>query len=685
MTEALLELAQAAGIAPRWRDAFGAWQTVSDDTLRHVLAALDLPATTDLAAAESLRRLRGQATVAARELLTADLGAPVMAHAGSGAWRITLEDGTYLEGRAESVDGIVLLPAIDRPGYHLLDFGASPTVLAVAPPRCQGVRDLAPSGRLWGLAVQLYALRRAGDGGIGDFAALRDFVTHAAAAGADAVAISPVHAQFSADLDRFSPYSPSSRVQINVLHADADALLPPDDSPDMARLEEAPLVDWPAAGRARLGRFRAAFRVLRDQPDHPLACEFQAFRAQRGEPLELHARFEALHSHFFGGDNGQWNWHDWPAPFRDPRGAAVAQFARDHAETVAFHAFLQFLADRGLKAAQAAAREGGMAIGLISDLAVGTDPGGSHAWSRQGETLIGLSVGAPPDLLNTQGQDWGLAAFSPTGLVRHGFSAFLEMLRGALRHAGGVRIDHAMGLARLWVLPQGASARQGAYLHYPLRDLMRLVALESHRHRAVVLGEDLGTLPDGFQQELDARCLMGLRVLWFEKDNDAFRQPAQWTRDAVAMTSTHDLATVRGWWNGHDLDVRRGLGLVGDDTATWFAYENRARERTELWAAMRRTGAAAPVAEPAMSDHTPVVEAAMRHVGGAQCDLALVPIEDVLGLADQPNLPGTTDQHPNWRRRLAFDARSLFADPAVAARLRDLNGAREAEVQDEID
>jgi 4-alpha-glucanotransferase len=673
---ALLALAEAAQVAPRWRDAFGRIQEVSPESLRLVLAALEVPARTDAEVRDSLARLRDTSSaVAVPPLITGDVDQPISLAAPGGRYKIILEDGGVIEGVADARGSFVQLPAIAVAGYHQLELGDLRVTLAVAPARCFGVRDAAPEGRIWGLAAQLYSLRRRGDGGIGDFAALQAFVERAGPAGVDAVAISPIHAQFSADPDRFSPYSPSSRVLINVLHADADDLLPDEQDPDAARFEAMKLVDWPGAGRARLARFRRAFAVFGANPSHPLAAGFEAFRQQQGDVLESHARFEALHGHLFGGDPALWNWRTWPEQFRDPRSPAVAAFAREHANEVSFHAFLQFLADRGLASAQAAARAAGMRIGLISDLAVGTDGGGSHAWSRLGETRIGLSVGAPPDILSKTGQDWGLAAFSPTGLVRHGFSAYLEMLRGALRHAGGVRIDHVMGLARLWVLPEGATAAEGAYLNFPLHDLMRLIALESQRYRAVILGEDLGTVPDGFQQQLDQRNLMGLRVLWFEVEGERFRPPDRWTRDAAAMTSTHDLATVAGWWRGHDLDLRRPLGMLGDDTGTWFAYENRARDRDKLWDALMTSGAAQG-AVPAQDDALPVVDAAIRHVGKSHCEMALLPVEDAMAIADQPNLPGTTDQHPNWRRRMAFDAQSFFADPGIAARLQLLAEAR---------
>jgi 4-alpha-glucanotransferase len=664
----LIALAERAGIAPRWRDAYGQDREVAPDTLRAVLASLDLPAGTDAALAESRDRLREQeGGTALPPLVTATVGRPVTLPVNPGRYRLFLEDGGSAEGEAEARGaGKALLPPVNEPGYHRVEIGGASATLAVAPPRCVALSDLAPGGRLWGLAVQLYSLRRPGDGGIGDFAALRSFVRSAASHGAAAIAISPVHAQFSADPGRSSPYAPSSRSLLNVVHA----ALPepePEDEEETARLESLSLIDWPAATRLRLRGFRRAF--ARAGWDAPGLAEF---RRLHGDLLESHARFEALHGHFFGADPGKWDWRTWPEAFRDPRSPAVDRFAQDHAQEVAFYAWLQFLADQGLRSAQQAAREAGMPVGLIADLAVGTDAGGSHSWSRPDEVLTGLTVGAPPDALGPQGQNWGLVGFSPRGLVQSGFSALLEMLRASLRHAGGVRIDHALGLTRLWVLPEGARASEGAYLHFPETDLLRLIALESWRHQAIVLGEDLGTVPEGFRQRLGEAGVMGLRVLWFERYGTWFSRPSAWTRDAVAMTSTHDVPTVAGWWTGADLDWRASLGLLRD------AAEERAgreRDRTALWDAFIDSGAASggppPAGEPA-----PAVDAAVTHVGRAACDLVLLPVEDALGQEEQPNFPGTLDEHPNWRRRLSGTPDALLDEPAVAARLASLAAAR---------
>ena len=293
--------------------------------------------------------------------------------------------------------------------------------------------------------------------------------------------------------------------------------LPPELGGELARLEQLPLIDWPAASRARLSRLRAVFSAF-SAASGPAKAAFAAFRAARGEALERHARFEALHARFLREDKAGWDWRRWPAPFRDPASPAVAEFARAEATEVAFHAFLQFLADAGLAAAQAAARRAGMPVGLITDLAVGTDAAGSDAWSRPTEMLAGLGIGAPPDAFNRNGQDWGLAAFSPAGLAVSGYDGFREMLGAALRHAGGVRIDHVLGLRRLWVIPHGAAATEGAYLGFPETDLLRLVALESARRGAIVLGEDLGTVPPGFRARMRRAGLLGLQVLIFERD-----------------------------------------------------------------------------------------------------------------------------------------------------------------------
>ncbi|MCK8784052.1 4-alpha-glucanotransferase [Roseomonas sp. NAR14] len=685
MTDSALHaLAEEAGISVEWRDVRGETHTVAPETLRRVLAALGIDADRPEEARAGLRADAGRLP----PLLTCPVGPDGVAIPGAvpgHRFRLHMQDGLLVEGRMETGwGGEARLPAQREPGYHRLELDGGHTTIAVAPARCFTLADAAAAqggrrggedgrhgARSWGLAAQLYALRRRGDGGIGDLTGLAQLARAAARRGAEAVAMSPLHAPFAADTGKYGPYAPSTRLWLNALHADPEAAL--GDLPAFGdpALEAAPLVDWQAAAAAKYARLRRLFDAHIDHPD------FVTFRSLAGATLEDHARFEALHAHFYGADPARWHWRSWPDGFGAPDAPGVVRFARDHAREIAFHAFCQWLADASLQAAQKAAREAGMAVGLIADLAVGTDGGGSHAWSRQREILPGLSVGAPPDIFSPLGQDWGLTAFSPREMRLGGFTAFVELLRAGFRHAGGIRVDHAMGLARLWVVPQGGTARDGAYLRFPLEDLLRLLSLESHRHRAIVIGEDLGTVPEGFNERIARAGILGMRVLWFERRrDDSFTPPAEWTPEAVAMTTTHDLPTAAGWWEGRDIGWRERLGLFGEDHAVAERERaTRAEDRQGLWRAFLESGTVTTDAPPA-GNGAPVAAAAIAHTGAAACALALIPVEDVLALPEQPNLPGTLDEHPNWRRRLPGEAATLLDPPEVGVRLEGLVEAR---------
>lgn len=672
----LVELAGQAGLDVHWRDANGRPQEVPLPTLRSVLDALGLPCASEQelqASFELLRRERDGSRLP--PMLVVDAGMPFGVPPAQGARSYRIEDarGALLgEGRLAAGERQLRAPSVI--GYHRLLLDDAYTMLAVAPARAFGVGDIGAVRRPWGVAVQLSSLRRPGDGGMGDFTALEQCARAAAAQGADAVAISPVHAMFAAEPERYSPYAPSSRLFLNALYVDparvggAEAARTVTDAhnlrQEMAELEWLDLIDWPRAARARMTLLRSLFEW--SSADSELTRRFHVFRCEQGEGLERHARFEALQVHFRAhGTRG--GWQAWPAEYHDPAGPAVATFAREHGREVALHAFLQWQAMLGLDGAQRTARQAGMAIGLIADLAVGSDPGGSQAWSHQGELLQSLSVGAPPDLLNRNGQDWGLTTFSPRGLRQSGYSGYLEMLRTALAHAGGVRIDHVLGLKRLWLVPHGAGATEGAYVRYPFEDLLRLLALESHLHRALVIGEDLGTVPPDFRQRIADHGVLGIRVLWFERAQDkGFIAPGHWSPDAMATTSTHDVPTVAGWWSGRDIEWRQRAGL--DEPGVDEAAE-REVDRARLWRALCASGVAQDEnAPPAPEDVVPVVVAASGHVARAPAPLAVVPVEDFLGLPEQPNLPGPTDEvHPNWRRRLPETSAELFDGPIARA------------------
>jgi 4-alpha-glucanotransferase len=676
LDDRLALLAEQAGVDVYWRDALDRPQSTPADTLRAVLRALDLPADNADDIEASLQRIEQERS--GRQpprLVTAQAGdrfALPIAPRGR-AWKLLADDGSLIrEGQLPSGEGQLDAPSI--PGYYTLFLDEDEVTIAVAPPRTFGIGDIASARRPWGMAVQMSSLRRPGDGGIGDFTALETVAKAAAEKGADALAISPLHALFAAAPERYSPYAPSSRLFLNGLYVDpvrtsgeqtVRAVIDTHNlRQELAELEWLELIDWPRAARARMTILRSLFESASVDLAH--SERFSAFRREQGEPLERHARFEALHADFsaHGRPGG---WQGWPEAFHDPASREVAAFAREHSREVGFHAWLQWLATRGLEGAQKAARDAGMAIGLVADLAVGADSGGSHAWAHQAEVLKGLSVGAPPDALNRLGQDWGLTTFSPRGLRDTGFKGFIGMLRAALAHAGGVRIDHVLGLKRLWMVPHGAGATEGAYVRYPLTDMLRLIALESHLHRAIVIGEDLGTVPADFRQVIGDKGVLGIRVLWFERAADGgFVSPLEWSEKAMATTSTHDVPTVAGWWSGRDVEWRKKTGL--DDPAV-DENAQRERDRVLLWRAMCASGSAwNEDAPPGLDDISPVVVAAAKHVAQAPAPLAIYPVEDILGLHEQPNLPGPTDAvHPNWRRRMPDSSSRLFDGPIAHA------------------
>ncbi|MBI6940246.1 4-alpha-glucanotransferase [Pseudomonas putida] len=678
---ALHRLAARVGLARDWIDANDRPQQVTDEVLRKVLEGLGHPASDDSALRASLQSVEAaEDSQHLPPLLTADLGRPVALaryFSPGAAVRCTLEDESV---RELALDTQARLPGDLPVGYHRVQIEGRTFTLAVAPQRCYSLEDAVEQSppRCWGLAVQLYSLRRPGDGGYGDCLALEQLARSAAERGADALAISPIHALSMVDQQHYSPYSPSSRLLLNTLYASPAAVLG-ERAVRMAiescgleqlleALEQRPLVDWPQAADARLRLLEALYQDF-SQGDHPQRKDFDSFRKAGGQALEHHCRFEVLQAHAVSHGLGA-DWRNWPSAWHDPYHPQVEAFANSHPAKVEFHAFCQWLSERSVQRAQEAARGNGMAVGLIADLAVGADGAGSQAWSRQDELLANLKVGAPPDILNRAGQDWGICAFSPEGLKRNGYRAFIEMLRANLAHAGGLRIDHAMGLRRLWLIPRGCKPSEGAYLNFPLEDLLRLLALESVRHQAIILGEDLGTVPAGLREQLADKAVLGMRVLPFEQTQPGHFTPLlDWPDNALATTGTHDLAPLAGWLQSRDIDWSHRLQLI-DTTTEQHWRQTRQAEQNGL----RRTLESNYGPQP---DDDALIDAAIRYVGHTRAPLVLIPLEDLLGNDEQPNLPGTTEGHPNWRRRFAVPARELLDDEDAARRLELLAQARE--------
>lgn len=663
-------LAASVGVQRHWTDASGNDRTVDIGDLRVLLEAMGWPCASENEIRDSLHR-RHAAQASVPPLITTSTQQPELPQTLRGEIiRIAWEQGGTIELHRDRDGAWPPLPPDPPIGYHRLSHADGEITLAVAPPRCFGIGDLpgAPT-RLWGPAVQIHALRGRGDTDFGDFGNLAQCVDLAADAGAGALAISPTHAMFAADPNHYGPYSPSSRLFLNVLYIDLHATFSDEDMAaahaavgDMDAENNAPgLIDWPAGSRHKLTLLRRLHAM------HEARSTAEPLRYDPDDPLHVHACFEALHAHFSHAAGHVLPWLDWPPTMASPRTDAVAEFAHAHAGELGFHLWLQQLAEKSLARVQAQARADGMPLGLIADLAVGSDPHGSDAWAMGAQMFKGLGLGAPPDAFNPRGQSWGLTTFAPQPLRGAGYAPWLRMLRAILRQVGGIRIDHAMGLARLWLVPEGRDATHGAYLHMPADDLLRLLALESWRHRAVVIGEDLGTIPPSLRRRLRGSGLLGMSVLWFERDDDGYVPPSRWPDDAVAMSSTHDLPTLAGWWCGRDLQWQACVQET-DLTEMSRMQQQRRHDREALWQSLHAHSDATDTPPPAQQP-THFVNAACAALAEAPGPLLLMPMEDLLAETEQVNLPGVTDQHPNWRRRNSETVDATFARADVRRRL----------------
>lgn len=658
--EQLHRLAQAAGVARHWRDVAGNDRTVGDDVLHQILTALGHATGTTAQIAQSLAHIADETRSPPRMLVgEADVATNLPVFAG----RIELIDEHGTGRVLDCSSGFI--PPIAEPGYYRVLAKGFEATLAIAPARCRPGTEDGCAGRKWGPVVQIPALRSARGESFGHLGLLADAAGEFGRCGADFLAISPVHALIPGTGADFSPYSPSSRLFLNAALSDPGLLglpvLPGGSSGD--------LIDWRAAMPERY----AALRALYDSLDPGQRMQTAQLAGRDSDALRRHATFDALDQTFRpGGADG---WRDWPARFRDPDSRAVRVFAQEHADEVAFHMFLQGLARGSLDQVQQAAKVGSMGLGLIADLAVGVRPGGSDVWAMRDVMLDGLTIGAPPDPLGPLGQNWGLTTFSPRGLAARGYAPWIDLLRASLGWSGGVRIDHSYGLARLWVIPPGGKPVDGAYLHYPFVDLVRLAMLEAHRAGAVIIAEDLGTAPPGFSQAIAERDLLGMRVLWFERAADhGFIGAHDYPQACVAMTGTHDTATVAGWWKGTDLEWADRLDRLPAGVDLGKAREIRDWDRGLLWSTI---GEGAP--RPSPETPGPVVDAALAHVAKTPARLVAVPLEDLIGQDEQVNLPGTIDQHPNWRRRLPGPLSALLAQDDLQSRIRLLQARIKAQ------
>jgi (1->4)-alpha-D-glucan 1-alpha-D-glucosylmutase len=539
------------------------------------------------------------------------------------------------------------------------------------------------SERLWGIGVQFYGIRSQRNWGIGDFTDLSSLIAMGAAVGADFIGVSPLHALYAADPFRFSPYSPSSREFLNVLFVDPTAMLAYacgsaarraiDEASfqrHLVELRNAEFVDYAGVAACKDRVFRLIYEdfeaTVGSQSDHPLAIAFDRFRRERSEPLRRFAIFQALSCRPGFGPN----WRTWPEDYRDPASARVAEFAASNESETLYHAYLQWEADTQLSKCAAVARGAGMRIGLYLDLAVGTDPGSVEGWDNQRDVIPGFHVGAPPDLWNQAGQDWGLSARDPFAFMSSGSAGYRRVLGAVMRHAGAIRIDHVLGFHRLFLVAAGGSAEDGVYLRMPEHRLCRLLAEESVARQCVVIGEDLGTVPAGFQALMARYGILSYRLLIFGKDGSRYLAPGEYPPEALVAVGTHDLPPLLAFWSGSDLAVRTSLGLFPDEMTRQLVQAERAADRQAMRDALAAAGRA--VGE----DATSLMVAAHGFLARTPCRLFLAQMEDLAMESAQPNLPGSDERYPSWRRKLTRNLDAIFSDERTAAMLAAIRAER---------
>ena len=706
----LENLARRCGIALEVADGRGGERRVTADTLQSILAALGVDASTEQRAAESLAAIEQRewqlvlppVVVAHESAVTVELTLPQATRVVS--WQLLCEDVSQRSGEAAFGD-LELVARHDgdtspgrrkerrrlplgrvAPGYHRLSVEPQSGIASVivTPGACY-LPNLDEEHGFQGLALQLYLLKSERNFGIGDFGDLATLATDLTRRGCDVLGLNPLHAPFPDNPEHASPYSPASRLLLNPLNIDVAALAEtraseaatrlladPAFAADIASCRQADTVPYARVAALKERVLRLAFADWHADADGISNSAFALFRAAQGANFERHCVYLALRAHILAEGLGSGDWRTWPEAYQDSRSGVVARFARTHADEVTWFAWQQWVADRQLAAAAAAARD--MRVGLYRDLAVGSDAAGAETWS-DGELMAqGLHIGAPPDALSAEGQEWGLPPPHPQRLRESGYRTFIELLRANMQHAGALRIDHAMALQRLYVIPKGAPAKQGSYLAYPFADLVGILALESVRQRCLVIGEDLGTVPEGFRERMADASMLSYRVLRWQREGQRMLRPDEYPRLAVAVVGNHDLSTLRAWWEASDLTLEHEQGAL-DEQALEAARRERDAERRMLLELLRNEGLLA--AGDAELGYDALFVAVHALLGRSRALLVLSQLDDVLREQLPVNLP-SSPRYASWRRRYSVPLERFGQEPLLGAIAAALGARRES-------
>lgn len=708
-------IASLCGIDPEYRDIWGRRHRVSDHTQKKLLKAMGIRIDNRDTANRSLSELQDRSWLRWLEpvlvisecvsSISISISLPRSLEKCLFQWVLQKEDGRRHHGHffpselehigerkvngASYVRHSFPLPVQPGMGYHRWQLlkeesakgeeAAMP--LIVVPSQCYLPSGLEGNGRAWGPAVQLYALRSRRNWGMGDFTDLTNLVAWSAQAGAGLIGVNPLHAIFPDNPSSASPYSPSSRCFLNIFYLDVQAVpdfsesqtaramfAAPEFQSRLRKLREAELVDYEGVAEAKFCVLEVLWRHFHEhhrKRKTRRAEAFKEFQSQGGISLERQALFEALQEHFQKKDPCISNRFAWPQDYHDPESAAVQDFALAHSRRVEFFQYLQWQADVQLREASEHSSRCGLSVGIYRDLAVGIDKGGAEAWANPWLYALDAGIGAPPDAFNLRGQDWGLPPMVPDQLREQAYRPFIDTLRNNMRHAGALRIDHVMGLMRLYWVPAGASPAEGAYVHYPFHDLMGILALESRRNRCMVIGEDLGTVPVEVRRAMEKWGVLSYRLLYFERTGEGggFTPPGDYPRDALAAITTHDLPTLGGFWRGRDIEVRTQMDLFPNKEIREEQIKERELDRAGLLECLRKEDLLPEgiCTSPLEMSHK-LLLAIHRFLSRTPCKLLTFQLEDILGQVEQINMPGTIHHYPNWRRKSTLNLEDFAED-----------------------
>lgn len=675
--------AQAAGIALRFINAKGEPETISDETKRALLAVMDTP--------------EGKAPPLPPVQVFRGRGKRQLTPQGSGEfhWQLISEQGKHFHGSVQGGEALALPPRLPQ-GYHQLILRKGrqqwQTRIILAPRRCYLPTPLEQGEKRWGALVQLYTLRSEHNWGMGDFGDLARMLEQVAAHGGDFVGLNPLHALYPAQPEMASPYSPTSRRWLNVLYIDVSQLEDFQQSRAAQRwwnsaktrraLENARAsewVDYSAVAALKIHALRLAWQAFCQHGEQNSA--FRQFVVEGGDHLRYQAAFDGIQAQRQTDDQQAWGWTGWPEGWRNAHLPDVQQWCAQHEDEIQFWSWLQWLAQQQFAQCWQRSQQLGMAVGLYRDLAVGVAQGSAETWQDPQLYKLGASVGAPPDRLGPLGQNWSLPPLDPHVMRARGYQPFIDLLRANMRDCGALRIDHVMGLLRLWWIPYGETADKGAYVAYPVEDLLAILALESQRHHCMVIGEDLGTVPKEIVSLLRQSGIFSWKVLWFEQNRDeSYRLPQEYPRQSIASASTHDLPTLAGFWDAGDLLLGDKLGLYPGESVLQSLQQQRATQKQALLDALHQAGAlpkrsGKQAAKFAMS---PALNLAI-HRFLAATDSALLGLqpEDWLGMTSPVNVPGTVEQYPNWRRKISVTLEVMFAEEEVQRLLKGVSAGRQ--------